>query len=312
MIKPVEGGRAVAEVSGLSRQFGNTVALDGISLQVQPGLVYGLVGANGSGKTTLLNHLLGLLRAEQGSVRVFDLDPVQNPVEVLSRIGYLSEDRDMPEWMRVGELMRLTAGYYPNWDDAYASELISTFSLDASKQITQLSKGMRAQVGLITAVAHRPDLLLLDEPSTGLDAVVRRDILNEIVRAVADDGRTAIFSSHLLDEVEMMSDYVFMIDNGKLVMEGSLDDIKGKHQQLSVRYPGDAPPSINGILSAQRQGDTWSLACSGESQDVRAAMDEHRIEVIKSRNATLQEIFVARVGRDRPGARSETLVAEEV
>ncbi len=148
-------------------------------------------------------------------------------------------------------------------------------ALDTSKKINHLSKGMRAQAGLIAAVAHRPDLLLLDEPSTGLDAVVRRDILNEIIRAVADDGRTAIFSSHLLDEVEMMSDHVFMIDGGKLVLDGSLDDIKARHQQLSVRYYGDTPPCVEGILSAQRQGDTWSLVCNGTCAVVHAALHEH-------------------------------------
>jgi len=307
-----DASESVVEVTNLSRQFGDTMALEGISLRVQPGLVYGLVGANGAGKTTLIKHLLGSLRAQQGSVRVFGMDPVRNPVEVLRRIGYLSENRDMPEWMRVDELMRFTAAYYPNWDTAYASELLETFALDASKKIKHLSKGTRAQAGLIAAVAHRPDLLLLDEPSTGLDAVVRRDILNEIIRAVANDGRTAIFSSHLLGEVEMMSDYVFMIDGGKLVVEGSLDAIKAQHQQLSVRYAGEAPPPIEGILSAQRQGDTWSIVCKGEAELVHAALQEHAVEVIKSRHASLQEIFVARVGRDRPVSRSETPVAEEV
>ncbi len=307
-----DANECVVEVTDLSRQFGDTMALDGISLKVQPGQVYGLVGANGAGKTTLIKHLIGSLRAKQGSVRVFGMDPVRNPVEVLRRIGYLSEERDMPEWMRIDELMRLTAAYHPNWDNAYGNELLATFALDASKKIKHLSKGMRAQTGLIAAVAHRPDLLLLDEPSTGLDAVVRRDILNEIIRAVADDGRTAIFSSHLLDEVELMSDHVFMIHGGKLVMEGNLDDIKTQHQQLSVRYSDEAPPAIEGILSAQRQGDTWSLVCDGASQAIHSALQDQGIGVIKSRHASLQEIFVARVGRDRLASRSATPACEEV
>ncbi len=307
-----DSSESVVEVTDLARQFGDTMALDGISLRVQPGLVYGLVGANGAGKTTLIKHLLGSLRAKQGSVRVFGMDPVRNPVEVLRRIGYVSEQRDLPEWMRIDEVMRLTAAYHPNWDATYGSELLETFALDTSKKIKHLSKGMRAQTGLIAAVAHRPDLLLLDEPSTGLDAVVRRDILNEIIRAVADDGRTAIFSSHLLDEVELMSDHVFMINEGKLIMDGSLDDINTQHQQLSVRYSGDAPPPIAGILSAYKQGDTWSLVCSGESQSIHTALQAHSAEVIKSRHASLQEIFVARVGRDRPANRGETLVADGV
>lgn len=205
----------VVELDGVSRRFGKTVALDGLSLRVPRGCVYGLVGVNGAGKTTLIKHILGLLKVRSGSVRVFGLDPVRNPVAVLRRIGYLSEERDLPEWMRIDELMRYTAAYHPNWDQAHAEELLRTFGLDASKKVKNLSKGMRAQAGLVAAVAHRPDLLVLDEPSTGLDAVIRRDILKAIIRTVADDGRNAIFSSHLLDEVEQMSDFISMVHEGR-------------------------------------------------------------------------------------------------
>lgn len=292
---------SVIEVRELSRRFGKTMALDGVSLAVQPGFVYGLVGANGAGKTTLMKHLLGLLRARQGSVRVFGLDPVKHPVAVLQRIGYLSEERELPEWMRVDELMRYTAAYHPNWDQAYADELLDTFALDKSRKVKELSKGMRAQAGLIVAVAHRPELLILDEPSTGLDAVVRRDILNAIIRTVADDGRTAIFSSHLLDEVEQMSDFVFLVDAGKLVLQGSLDDIKEQHHLLSVRFAvaRDTLPAIEGVLSAERQGRSWRIVCNGTTGQVHESLQSIGGEVTHSRIATLQEIFVARVGRDR-------------
>ncbi len=291
----------MVEVRDLSRSFGTTKALDGLSLDVKPGFVYGLVGANGQGKTTLIKHLLGLLRAKQGSVRVFGLDPVKEPVKVLQCIGYLSEDRELPEWMRIHELLRYTRAFHPNWDQAYADELLKTFGLDKTKKVKHLSKGMRAQAGLIAAVAHRPDLLLLDEPSTGLDAVVRKDILNAIIRTVADEGRAALFSSHLLDEVEQMSDYVFMIDAGQVVLHGSLDDIKEQHHLLSVRFDNDQDklPSIGGILAAERFGKDWNVVCNGAAQEITTALQGLGGEVTHSRNASLQEIFVARVGRDR-------------
>lgn len=291
----------VVRVRDLSRRFGKTVALDRVNLEVRPGAVYGLVGANGQGKTTLIKHLLGLLRAKQGEVRVFGQDPVKCPVEVLQRIGYLSEDRDLPEWMRVDELLRYTAAFHPGWDASYAQQLLERFRLDPSKKVKHLSKGMRAQAGLIVAVAHRPELLLLDEPSTGLDAVVRKDILNAIVRAVADDGRTVIFSSHLLDEVEMMSDHVLLIDSGRLVLDGELDTIKQQHCLLRVRFADerDSPPRIEGVLSAEGLGRDWTLVCNGAGQAVADRLSQLGAEVTQSRNATLQEIFVARVGRDR-------------
>lgn len=289
----------VIAVHDLSRRFGKSLALDQISFEIQPGWVYGLVGANGAGKTTLMKHLLGLLKAKQGTVRVFGLDPVKHPVEVLSRIGYLSEERDLPEWMRVDELLSYTGAYYPNWDREYALELLDTFALDPSKKVKQLSKGMRAQAGLIAAVAHHPELLLLDEPSTGLDAVVRKDILNAIIRTVTNAGRTVIFSSHLLDEVELMSDYVLMVDRGRLVLHGSLDEIRQRHQLLTVNFPTavKAIPAVDGILSASGVGRQWTLLCDVDVQEPQRALRGQGAEVTLARTASLQEIFVAKAGK---------------
>src|SRR5688572_18115130 len=130
----------IVDVNELSRSFGAKQALDRMSFRATVGQVYGLVGSNGAGKTTLLKHLLGLLRAHSGSVRVFGLDPVRDPVGVLSRVGYLSEERELPEWMRIDELMSYTQAYYPTWDAAYARELLETFALDPAKKIKDLSK----------------------------------------------------------------------------------------------------------------------------------------------------------------------------
>ena len=292
--------QTVVELDGLSRRFAATLALDRVSLRMKPGLVYGLVGANGAGKTTLIKHLLGALRAKQGAVRVFGLDPVKHPVPVLARIGYLSEERDLPEWMRVSELMRYTRAFHPRWDQAYADELLTTFGLDGSKRVKTLSKGMRAQAGLIAAVSHRPDLLLLDEPSTGLDALVRRDILNALVRAVADDGRTALFSSHLLDEVEQMSDYLFMMDHGRLVLEGTVADIVERHFTFRVRFHESVSrlPAC-GALWAERCGELWRVVFCGELAQIEESIRGVNGEVAERRPATVQEIFVALAGRDR-------------
>jgi ABC-2 type transport system ATP-binding protein len=291
----------VVDVNGLSRSFGAKAALDGVSFRATAGQVYGLVGANGAGKTTLLKHLLGLLRAATGSVRVFGLDPVRDPVGVLSRVGYLSEERELPEWMRVDELMRYTQAYHPTWDGAYARELLETFGLDPSKKVKALSKGMRAQAGLIAAVAHRPELLILDEPSSGLDAVVRRDILDAIVRTVADDGRTVIFSSHLLDEVERMSDHVTLMHHGRVTLSGVLDDVRREYQRSRVRFAEhfDQPPVLAAALAMEGGGRTWSVIHSGALEQFHHSVLALGGEVVESRDATLEEIFLARAGRSR-------------
>jgi ABC-type multidrug transport system ATPase subunit len=221
---------SVIAVSELTRRFGATTALDAVNLSLPRGAVYGLVGANGAGKTTLIKHVLGLLRAERGAVRVFGLDPVADPVGVLSRIGYLSEENDLPAWMRVDELIRYTSAFYPKWDDDYAEELRRAFALDPTAKIKELSKGQKARAGLLNALAHRPELLVLDEPSSGLDPIVRRDILGAVIRTIADEGRTVLFSSHLLGEVEQVADHVTMINQGRIVLSGRLDAIKQSHR----------------------------------------------------------------------------------
>src|ERR1700686_2399756 len=194
------------------------------------GGVYGLGGANGAGKTTLIKHILGLLRAESGSVRVFGLDPVTDPVAVLSRIGYLSEENDLPGCMRVDELIRYSRAFYPAWDDAYVEELRQTFALDPAAKVKNLSKGQLTRVGLMIALAYRPGLLVLDEPSSGLDPIVRRDILGAVIRTIADEGRTVLFSSRVLEEVEQVADHVTMIDRGKIVLSAPLDAIRESHR----------------------------------------------------------------------------------
>jgi len=235
----------VIEVSRLTRRFGAKTALDGVTLSLPRGGVYGLVGANGAGKTTLIRHVLGLLRPDGGSVRVFGLDPVADPVGVLSRIGYLSEENDLPGWMRVDELMRYSCAFYPSWDDAYAEELRRTFGLDPAAKIKTLSKGQKARAGLLVALAYRPQLLVLDEPSSGLDPIVRRDILGAVIRTIADEGRTVIFSSHLLDEVEEVADHVTMINHGRIVLSAPLAAIKESHRA------GDRVPSLDEIFVAR-------------------------------------------------------------
>ena len=234
----------VISVSELTRRFGAKTALASVSLSMPRGAVYGLVGANGAGKTTLIKHILGLLKAESGSVCVFGRDPVADPVGVLSRIGYLSEENDLPGWMRLDELMRYSRAFYPAWDDAYAEELRRMFALDGSAKIKSLSKGQKARAGLLVALAYRPELLLLDEPSSGLDPIVRKDILGAVIRTIADEGRTVLFSSHLLDEVEQVADHVTMISEGRIVLSDSLAAIKDSHRV------GERVPSLDEIFVA--------------------------------------------------------------
>jgi ABC-2 type transport system ATP-binding protein len=263
---------SVIAVTELTRRFGSKTALDNVSLYVPRGCVFGLVGENGAGKTTLIKHILGLLHAETGTVRVFGLDPVADPVSVLGRIGYLSEQPDLPGWMRVDELLRYTKAFYPQWDAAYANQLLKQFALNPAQRVGTLSKGQTAKAGLLAAQAHRPELLLLDEPSSGLDPLVRRDILEAVIRTVAEEGRTVFFSSHLLEEIERVSDHIAMVHQGKLVLFGALDDIKAQHRRFTLHFETEqaGPPAIAGALSVCGSGKEWTVMCNGARQELPA------------------------------------------
>jgi ABC-2 type transport system ATP-binding protein len=287
----------VVDVRRLTRRFGAATALDDVSLSIFRGSVFGLIGANGAGKTTLIKHLLGMFKAQTGTVEVFGQDPVKNPVGVLGRIGYLSEDRDLPDWMCVRELMRYTQAFFPDWDEHYAEELRDMFDLDPNARIKTLSRGQRARAGLLAAIAHRPPLLILDEPSSGLDPVVRRDILGAIIRTIAEEGRTVLFSSHLLDEVERVADHVAIIHQGRIMLTASMDEIKETHRRMTLRFsePVMTPPTLIGALSSSGAGAEWTFICNGESGQLRRAAEALGATVVDDAPLSLDEAFVSHV-----------------
>ena len=287
----------VARVTNLTRQYKRVTALDDVTLEIPKGAVFGLVGSNGAGKTTLIKHLMGMLRPQQGTVEVFGLDPIADPEKALVRMGYLSEDRDLPGWMRVHELMRYLRAFYPNWDPEYAESLREQFQLDPHAKMKTLSRGQLAQAGLLGALAHRPDLLVLDEPSSGLDPIVRRDILSAIIRTVADEGRTVLFSSHLLEEVDRVADHMAMIYKGKLLLNAPMETIKAEHTRFTATF--DTPPdkaTLDGVLSMEEFNGEWTLLCHGDRDACRNTLTTHGGTIVEEQDPSLEDIFVAHAG----------------
>lgn len=285
----------------LTRRFGKKTALDDVSLDVRPGRVFGLVGENGAGKTTLMRHVMGLLRPTGGSVFVFGYDPVKQPEEALGRIGYLSENRDLPNWMRVRETMAFTKPFFRDWDDAFAEELREMFDLDPAAKVKSLSRGQRAQLGLTLALAHRPPLLVLDEPSSGLDPVVRRDILTAIIRTVADEGRTVFLSSHLLDEVESVADDVALLHNGRILFSAPLEQVKSAYHFFTFRLKDDnGPPDLpKQALALRETAGEWTVMWKGDKGVARALLAERQATIIEESAPSLEDIFISHI---RPGS----------
>lgn len=291
----------MVEVRGLTRRFGSRAALDDVTLSIPAGTVLGLVGANGAGKTTLIRHLLGLLKAQAGRVRVFGLDPVADPAGVLARIGYLSEEPDLPGWMRVEELLRYTRAFHPAWDEEYAAELVRQFGLGPAARLRDLSKGQRARAGLTAALAHRPELLVLDEPSSGLDPLVRREILAAVLRAAGDAGRTVLFSSHLLAEVERVADRIAMIHAGRIVFDDCLEALQERHQRVTLGFAAarPAPPPLAGAIAWDGGGREWTAVWSGPAVQLEAEAALAGARVLDRSGLSLDEIFVAYCGGGR-------------
>ncbi|QEG41716.1 ABC transporter ATP-binding protein [Roseimaritima ulvae] len=280
------------EVQGLSRRFGRHLALDDVSLKVPVGGVFGLVGLNGAGKTTLIKHLIGSLRPHVGNVRIFGTSPIEDPVTVLGRIGYLTEEDSLPRWLTVRQLFEFGRSVYPTWDDEYAASLCERFQLRPNEPLGTLSKGVRARAGLLAAIAHHPDLLILDEPSSGLDPIARRDILEAIISGISDQGRTVLFSSHLLDEVARVCETVGVMSNGQLLPPETLDTIQSQYSEWIIQ--SNVRPVISKALDTQGDGAEWSIV-GPASMSEQADFPSDR--VIEHRPMTLDRYFSARVHR---------------
>lgn len=300
MITELQQEKPVIGVRGLTRTYGDLKALDGVSLTIPQGVVFGLVGKNGAGKTTLIRHVMGLLQAQSGSVSVFGLDPVSHPVEVLSRIGYMGETDDLPGWMRVKELVNYRKAFFPAWDDSYAGEIMTSFEIDPGKKMRDMSKGQKARVALLIALAHKPDLLVLDEPSDGLDPLLRRDILRAVIRGVVEEGRTVMFSSHLLDEVERISDHVAMIERGKIIYESDIDTLQRSFHRVDIAFssPLKTPPSLDNCRHWEGQHEFWSAIFLGDPDELANHLAPHGGTVQRARHLNLTDAFISLVSDD--------------
>ncbi len=285
----------VIDIKNLCRSFAEKEVLRDVSLAVPEGGVFGLIGSNGAGKTTLIKHILGSHYAQSGSVSVFGFDPVLEPVQVLSKIGYMSEDRDVPSWMRVQEIIDFTKSFYTKWDSSYAADLLHLFELNPKQRIRTLSRGQTARICLLLALAHRPQLLILDEPSSGLDPIIRRDILSAIVRTTADDGRTVFFSSHLLDEVERLADRVAILHQGRILFHDTLDSLLASFRRVTLLFTEShaSAPELDGSLMCRGQDREWTYVHRGDREQLVQAAEKANAQIVVEHSLNLDDVFVS-------------------
>lgn len=244
---PVELGDGPFAVTtdGVSKEYGKVRALDGLSLRVPEGAVYVLVGPNGAGKTTLLGTLLGTVRRGAGSIDVLGFDPEKQGVEVRARVGYVPEHHRLGySWATVGRLIEHYRTLYPTWDTKYSDRLVDAFEIDVSKKCRALSKGQRRRVQILLALSHRPRVLVLDEPTDGLDHVIREVVLSILVEHLADSPTTALISTHRAYEIERIVDHVGVLRGGSLLGQMPTNELRGKLR----RYWADVPEGFDSTL----------------------------------------------------------------
>jgi len=293
----------VIETSGLRKHYGSggqIEALRGLDLHVPPGSIHGFLGRNGAGKTTAIKVLLGMARPTSGEARVFGLAAhVQDAsVEIRRRTGFVSDDKDLYDYMTVAEMIRFTSPFFPRWRRDLEERYLRKFELPLDRKVKALSRGMRTKLALLLALCRGAELLILDEPTSGLDPAMTEEVLQALVAHVAGEEMTVFFSSHQIAEVEQIADRVTIIDRGRAVVTGALDDLKESFRRVQLVFEGDAPDATfrtPGVARVRRKGRVLSVLSSAGAE---ALVDEARrlsplsVDVAP---VTLKEIFLETV-----------------
>lgn len=281
-------------IDGLVKYFDGRCVLDGIDLAIPQGCIYGLLGRNGVGKTTMIRILLGLESATRGQTSLLGHPSAAIPAKVRGRIGYVAEGHHLIQGYKVGRLVELCRGLATQWDQKFFEHLLETFKLPMDRKVKQLSTGMRAQLNLALAMATNPELLILDDPTLGLDTIARRQFLELAIDLIQQDGRTILFSSHILSDVERIADKIGIIVAGKLVADCTLDGIKQRVRKLRVIFP-ECPPDelhLTEIINQRNEGREMVLTVVNWNEHKQRLLDTYQPESCDEIPLSLEDLFI--------------------
>src|SRR5882757_2986978 len=237
----------IIEIDNLTRRYGKTDAVNGLSLKVRAGKCHGFFGRNGAGKTTTIKCLLNLLRPDSGTARVFGLDPQRDEVAVKSRLAYVPDAVAFYPWMTVRDTLEYFASFRKHWNRDIENDLLKRFGLDLNQKASSMSKGQKTQLALITAICPEPELLVLDEPTSGLDPIVRREFIETVIGAYQSsdpENRTVFVSTHLISEFEGLIDEFTVIEQGRNLLTMNADDARERFKKISVRFKSEVPAEL--------------------------------------------------------------------
>ncbi|HYW79238.1 MAG TPA: ABC transporter ATP-binding protein [Thermoguttaceae bacterium] len=278
----------------LTKYYGRKRVVDCVSLRIPQGSVYGLLGRNGAGKSTIIKMLLGMVQPSYGRAELLGEDVAQLRPETRGRIAYLAEGHPLYRWMTIAQVVRFTKPFYPNFNHELLEQILDHFGLARKSKIRRLSNGQRAQVSLALAVAQEPELLILDDPTLGLDTVVRRDFLESLIQIIQRQGRTILFSSHILGDVERVADRIGILVDGVLRVDCPTDRFKESLRKVVLQFDAEPPefPGCDGLVSNRQVGSKLELVVmgfNGRHQQLVESLSPRTVEVI---DLNLEDAFI--------------------
>jgi ABC-2 type transport system ATP-binding protein len=290
----------VIETADLRKDYGGVEVVRGLNLRVPAGSIFAFLGRNGAGKTSTIKILLGMSRPTSGRAHVFGLaaDAPKASVAIRRRTGFVSEEKDLYDLMSVDQIIRFTASFYPSWRHDLERHYLRCFELPPGRKVKDLSRGMRTKLALLLAFSRGAELLVLDEPTSGLDPAVTEEVLQALVAQVASQEMTVFLSSHHLTDVDQVADRIAIIDHGRVVVSGALEDLREAYRRIQLVFDGDAPePAFRapGVVHTQRRGRVLTVLCSMDFEQVlheARALNAVSVEVMP---VTLKEIFLETV-----------------
>lgn len=249
--------QAVVATRGLAKSFGEVAALRGADLDIYPGRIVGLIGANGAGKSTLLRHMVGLYVPDAGTCEVFGVEAADLAAEELARIGYVHQEGDLSAWMTVKQFLNYVKAHYTRWNDDLVAQFVKDFAVSLKARLGALSPGQRQRLAILAAIAHDPELLILDEPAAALDPLARMHFLQLLLTFIQSPERTIIISSHILSDIEKAVDHAIIMEAGEIIRDCSLAELQEEFCELRITsLRGELPTTwpIQGILKEERDG----------------------------------------------------------
>lgn len=284
------------KIEGLRFSYGRKNVLKGVDLEVPTGSIFGFLGRNGAGKTTTIKTMLGMLKPAAGSCQVNGFDSMKGAMDVRKTVGYMAEDQQMYGWMKIAQIVKWVAGFYPGWDNEFTNNLLDMLELPRKAKVKTLSKGQNSRLALLLALGHRPKVVILDDPTLGLDPIARKDFLRHVIELLQSHGVTVFFSSHLLYEIEPVVDHIAILDDGAIIKSCRTEQLREGVRRFIVSSNANAEfEKLEGLLDLTGSSGNYALTVENCNTAKRQQISEMTGSAMTETALNLDEIFEAYV-----------------